>query len=92
MKTDETANRRRGQNLMELRVAHGFTQKYIADHLGITQTYYSQIEAGNREASIRVLDSVAGVYQTSTHLILGFLDDEYSLSEVWAELGINLRQ
>jgi len=50
--------------LRELRAGHSLTQQNVADKLGITNRYYSAIEAGRRQADMKnsMIDKLAAVF------------------------------
>lgn len=47
-----------GNKLKEIRLAIGLNQKEFASKLGIKQSYYSTLEQGKKEPSMRVIDSL----------------------------------
>ncbi len=54
--------RRIGKNISEYRRLRGYTQMYLAEQIGVTSNYLSQIECGRREKySIQVLILIADV-------------------------------
>ena len=61
--------------LKELREANGFTQKQIAERLGISRKSYSQYERGNRGLPAIVLIALAETYATSADYLLDLTDD-----------------
>lgn len=54
------------------REKHGFTQKYVAEKLGISQNYYCDIENGNRQNEIKasVLIGLADIFGLSVDEIV----------------------
>ena len=46
------------QNLRKCRVAKGYTQKQIADLLGITVTQYQRIEKGTSDGTIKLWEKI----------------------------------
>lgn len=46
------------KNLKEARQKAGMTQKQVAEHLGISERYYKQIEAGQRTGDFTLWDKL----------------------------------
>ncbi len=63
-------------NIKNLRLQYGYTQKFVADNLNVKQNTYSQYETGAREISIDILIALANLYNTSTDYILGLTEEE----------------
>ncbi len=63
-------------NLKNLRLQHGYTQKELADALNVKQNTYSQYETGAREVSLQTLIALATFYNTSTDYVLGLTEEE----------------
>ena len=57
--------------LRDLREDADMVQKQVAAYLGIDQRVYSNYETGKREIPVRVVIALAGLYGTSTDVILG---------------------
>ena len=51
-----------GVRLQNLRKATGFTQEQVANFLGVTQAYISQIEKGERQIQVDMLEKIAALY------------------------------
>lgn len=60
MKTNDIA-----QLLRELRLKNNYTQEYLGHRLGKNQAYYSRLEAGNREITIKEAEILAKEYNLS---------------------------
>lgn len=60
------------ERVIRLRKLHGFTQKQVADKLGISQQAYSLYERGLRAIHIDIFVSLAILYGTTVDYILGF--------------------
>ena len=58
-------NKRITNNLKRMREERGFKQKYIAEQLGITQNYYSQIENGHRPPQVEHLLKLREIFGVS---------------------------
>lgn len=50
------------ENLRAARKATGMTQKQVAEHLGIGERYYRQIEAGDRNGDFEVWDALEDLF------------------------------
>ncbi|MBQ8833614.1 MAG: helix-turn-helix transcriptional regulator [Oscillospiraceae bacterium] len=59
------------ENIRNLRTDGGYTQKQIAEYLGISQNTYSQYEIGVLNYPIEVLIKLAKFYNTSVDYLLG---------------------
>ena len=62
-------NKKITNNLKSLRDERGIKQNYIAEKLGITQNYYSQIENGHRNPQINHLLILRDLYDVSLDYI-----------------------
>ncbi len=72
------------KRLKELRLEQGKTQKEIAEMLRIPQRTYSNYEQGKAEPDLKLLSSIADLYETSTDFLLGrdFIRDSSKKSEM----------
>lgn len=59
------------KNICDLREDHDFTQKEIADYLGISQTMYARYERYANELPIRHLVGLCKFYGVTADYILG---------------------
>lgn len=59
-----------GRRLRELREEHGWSQDYLAETSGIGRTHISQLENGRREAGLRILETLAGVFNLTASELL----------------------
>lgn len=59
------------ENIRSLRIDSGYTQKQIAQHLGISQNTYSQYEIGVLNYPIDAIVKLADFYNVSTDYLLG---------------------
>lgn len=64
-------------NLKLLRENSGYTQKQIADYLGINRSAYANYESGDRAVPLAVLECVAKLFGVDLSLL--FADDEVSV-------------
>lgn len=60
-----------GKILTELRKENGYSQKYIADYLGIDSSNYSKYERGELEINLKMLRDLSKLYGVSADYILG---------------------
>ena len=65
----------RFENIRNLRIDHGLTQKQIAEILNVKQNTYSQYEIGVLNYPIDVLIKLADYYQVSVDYLLGRTDN-----------------
>jgi len=59
------------ENIRSLRTDGGYTQKQIADYLGISQNTYSQYEIGVLNYPVDALEKLADFYSVSVDYLLG---------------------
>jgi len=59
------------ENIRSLRIDRGYTQKQIAEHLGISQNTYSQYEVGILNYPVDAVVKLAAFYNVSTDYLLG---------------------
>lgn len=62
------------ENIRNIRIDRGYTQKQIADYLGISQNTYSQYEVGVLNYPVDAVVALAAFYQVSTDYLLGLTD------------------
>lgn len=67
--------------IKDLRKKKGYKQYEAAESIGITQTYLSQIESGQKVPSIDVLEKLAKVYKTPIAIMLWFSIDEKDIQK-----------
>lgn len=63
------------ERLTELRLSHGYSQKYIAIELGVAQSIVSRWETGLSEPSKKNLNKLANLYGVSTDYLMGRSDE-----------------
>lgn len=63
-----------GERLKELREERGFTQKQIAEKLGLHSVTYLHYEKSQREPPLCVLAEMAQFFEVSTDYLLGLTD------------------
>lgn len=59
------------ENIRNIRIDRGFTQKQIAEYLGISQNTYSQYEIGILNYPVDAIVKLAAFYGVSTDYLLG---------------------
>lgn len=59
------------QRLKALRVQYGFSQKQVAEKIGVSPSIVSGYETGERTPSTEVLLSLSYLYNVSTDYLLG---------------------
>ena len=59
------------ENIRNLRIDRGLTQKQIGEYLGISQNTYSQYEVGVLKYPVDVVIKLADLYDVSTDYLLG---------------------
>lgn len=59
-----------GQNLQKFRMKEKLTQEQVAEKVGISTSYYANLERGKRSMSISVLLALADVYHVTADSIL----------------------
>ena len=76
MKNTNLSNR-----LRQLRIAHSYTQDYVASFLGVIRQTYSHYETGRSKPSAQTLYKLAGLYDISVedllHLSVSLDKEEY---------------
>ena len=55
-----------------IRVYHDFKQKDLADRLGISNSYLSEIETGNKTPTLEIIEKYAEVFKMPSSSILFF--------------------
>lgn len=59
------------ENIRNIRIDRGYTQKQIAEYLGISQNTYSQYEVGILNYPVDVIVKLSAFYGVSTDYLLG---------------------
>ena len=59
------------KKLHELRVKYGYSQKQVAEKLGVSPSIISSYETGERTPSTEILLSISYLYNCSTDYLLG---------------------
>jgi len=61
--------------IRELREKHGFSQRQIAEQLGMLQPQYFRYEQGTRDIPSAMLIQLANIYHVSVDYLLGQTDN-----------------
>ena len=64
----------RFENIRNLRIDSGYTQKQIGEHLGISQNTYSQYEIGVLNYPLDAVGKLADLYGVSVDYLMGRTD------------------
>jgi len=56
-------------DLIERRKILGFTQEFVAERSGISRAYYTNVEAGRKEPSMKVAKRIADTLMTTVDQI-----------------------
>lgn len=67
------------RNLKKMREKRGLKQKFIAEQLGISPNYYSQIENGHRQLQIEHILKLRSIFDVSLDEI--FFNNEIAICE-----------
>lgn len=76
MNTENTENY--GTMIKELRIQKGLTQNQVAESLGVTPGYISNVENNRTAMSLRILTYYARLVGCSLDSLVGELEPEYS--------------
>lgn len=63
------------QKLKAKRAAFGCTQEEVAYYAGITRTYYTEIENGNRNCSLNIWLKIAELLQIPESELVSYMKD-----------------
>ena len=69
-----------GQRIHDLRVACGLSQEQLAEVAAVDRAYISQIETGQRNPSVMVLERIAAALEVPTAELMSAEDDELKRS------------
>lgn len=67
-----------GAKIKDLRIQHGLTQNQVAESLGVTPGYISNVENNRTAMSLRILMYYARLMGCSLDSLVGELEAEYS--------------
>lgn len=77
---------RYGTMIKELRIQQGLTQNQVAEALGVTPGYISNVENNRTAMSLRVLTYYARLIGRSLDSLVGVLDSDYTETALDREL------
>ncbi|MEA5083656.1 hypothetical protein SDC9_190242 [bioreactor metagenome] len=72
-----------GNKIRKFRVEKNFTQETFSEAIGISVSYWGQIERGQREASISKLESIAHALGVPLTALLSNLNEDKHISYIW---------
>lgn len=75
-----------GSKIKELRIKNGLTQSFVADSLGVTPGYVSNVENNRTAMSLRMLIYYAKLTGSSLDKLVGELEPEYESTALDNEL------
>lgn len=82
------------KRLKQLRIAHSYTQDYVASFLGVIRQTYSHYETGRSKPSVQTLYKLAGLYNISVedllHLSVSLDREEYYDAPAPSESSLDL--
>ena len=58
-----------GRAIRVVRSAQGFSQRQLADRVGVSPSHLSLIESGKRDPSLKLLEEIAGCLAVPMHLL-----------------------
>ena len=67
-------NKKYIERIKNLREDHDYTQEYVANYLGTSQTMYARYERGANELPIHHLIKLCELYHVSSDYFLGLRD------------------
>lgn len=75
-----------GRRMKDKRKSLGYTQKEVADRIGIARTTYAMYESESRDPDTKTLENLADFYGVSTDYLLGRDVPEWASTEDVFEL------
>lgn len=75
-----------GSKIKELRIQNGLTQSFVAESLGVTPGYISNVENNRTAMSLRVLIHYAKLTGKTLDALVGELEEDYKLTALDNEL------
>lgn len=73
--------RKAGQRIQSQRKFLGLTQEIVSEKVGITPSFFSQIESGNRKAGIKTFVGISKTLGISLDYILDIETDKSSIKD-----------
>ena len=76
------------EKLKMMREKAGLRQGQIADYLGVTQTFISKVEAGERNLTVDQLENVVNLYGYSLAAFSDMVEDAHPIQFAFSALPI----
>lgn len=67
-------------NLRRARENKGYTQKDVAEYIGVAKSTYSLYESGNREPNVQTIKKIADFLSVSADDLLGIDDEPHTIA------------
>ena len=71
-----------GQKIRKIRELRGYTQRYIAYKLGMSQERYSYLENHKKSINIETLVKISSLLEVSVEFIKGFEPEKFIISTI----------
>ena len=68
------------ENLKEARLKSGFSQKDVAENIGVAKSTYSLYESGSREPNVNTIKKLASYLNVSADELLGINDEPITIA------------
>lgn len=68
------------ENLKEARLKSGFSQKDVAENIGVAKSTYSLYESGSREPNVNTIKKIASYLNVSADELLGINDEPITIA------------
>jgi transcriptional regulator with XRE-family HTH domain len=81
-----------GIAIKQCRDARGLTLQQLAINSGLTKSYLSRVENGQRDPTILTLESIANALHIPVNLIILLAEDENDLSSVFKPINNMLKK
>jgi len=81
------------KNIQKIREKLGLMQKEVASHIGVDKSTYSKIEKGTREVTVKELQKIAKLFNTTIDNIVNFegnIPKEITITDKTAVEQMNL--
>lgn len=59
------------ENLKEARIKRGYSQKEVAEAIGVAKSTYSLYESGSREPNVQTIKKISDILNTTADTLLG---------------------
>ena len=68
------------ENLKEARLKSGYSQKEVAEKIGVAKSTYSLYESGNREPNVDTIKKISDILKVSADTLLGLEEEPITLA------------